>query len=144
MIPLVEGFPGVVMVSPVFNATGQFLGSLSIVIQPYNLIQKYAAPVIEAGQFSMWSMQLNGTLIFDPDPAQQSKNLLTDPIYADYPEVQAFTQQVAAQQTGYSTYSYFDKDLSDSSGKVVSKEAYWTTIGIYNTQWRLVIVHPLN
>jgi hypothetical protein len=144
MIPLVEGFPGVVMVSPVFNATGQFVGSLSIVIQPYNLIQKYAAPVIEAGQFSMWSMQLNGTLIFDPDPAQQSKNLLTDPIYADYPEVQAFTQQVAAQQTGYGTYSYFDKDLSDSSGKVVSKEAYWTTIGLYNTQWRLVIVHPLN
>ena len=144
MIPLVEGFPGVVMVSPVFDGTGQFVGSLSIVIQPYNLIQKYATPVIEADKFSMWSMQLNGTLIFDPDPAQQSKNLLTDPIYADYPEVQAFTRQVAAEQTGYGTYSYFNKDLSDSSGKVVSKEAYWTTIGLYNTQWRLVIVHPLN
>jgi len=144
MIPLVEGFPGEVLVSPVFDSTNRFVGSLSIVIQPYNLIEKYVTPAIADGQFSMWSMQLNGTLIFDPDPAQQSKNLLTDPIYNDYPEVQAFTRQVVEHQTGYGTYSYFDKDLSDASGKVVSKEAYWTTIGIYNTQWRLVIVHPLN
>lgn len=143
MIPLVEGFPGVVMVSPIFDGSGQFIGSLSIVIQPYNLIQKYAAPIIEDGQFSMWSMQLNGTLIFDPDPSQQSKNLLTDPVYTSYPDVQDFVRQAAEHQTGYGTYSYFDKDLSDSSGKVVKKEAYWTTIGIYNTQWRLIIVHSV-
>ncbi len=144
MIPLVEGFPGVVMVSPVFDETDQFIGSLSIVIQPRVLIEKYVTPAIEDGRFSMWSMQLNGTLIYDPDPAQQDKNLLTDPIYTDYPEVQAFTQQVAAEQAGYGTYNYFNKDLSDSSGEVVSKEAYWTTIGIYNAEWRLVIVHFLN
>ncbi|MGD6809226.1 MAG: PDC sensor domain-containing protein [Candidatus Bathyarchaeia archaeon] len=141
MILLVEGFYGVVMVAPVFDSNNQFIGSLSIVIQPYDLIKKYAEPIIEDGTFSLWSMQLNGTLIFDPDPAQQGKNLLTDPIYTDYPEVQAFTSQVVAQNTGYGTYSYYDKDLSDSSGKVVNKEACWTTIGLYTTQWRLVIVH---
>lgn len=144
LIPLVEGFPGVVMVGPIFDADNQFIGSLSLVIQPRALIEKYVTPAIAAGLYSMWSMQLNGTLIYDPDPAQQDKNLLTDPIYIDYPEVQAFTHQVAEQQTGYGTYSYYDKDLSDSSGKIVNKEAYWTTIGIYNTQWRLVIVHTLN
>jgi branched-chain amino acid transport system substrate-binding protein len=143
LIPLVEGFPGVVMVAPVFNTDNRFIGSLSIVIQPRALIEKYVTPTIADGQFSMWSMQLNGTLIFDPDPAQQGKNLLTDPIYTDYPEVQAFTHQVAVEKSGYGTYNFFDKNLNDSSGRVISKEAYWTTIGVYNAQWRLVIVHFL-
>jgi hypothetical protein len=44
-------------------------------------------------------MQLNGTLLYDPDPAQQGKNLFTDPIYMEYPTVQAFTQQVSSTQT---------------------------------------------
>jgi len=143
MIPLVEGFPGVVMVAPVFDANNQFIGSLSFVIQPRVLIEKYVTPAIADGLYSMWSMQLNGTLIYDPDPEQQDKNLLTDPIYVDYPEVQAFTHQVAEQHTGYGTYSYYDKNLSDASSKLVNKEAYWTTIGIYNTDWRLVIAHNL-
>ena len=141
MIPLVEGFPGVVMVAPIFDANGKFIGSLSIVIQPYTLLQASIAPVIEDTPYSMWSMQTNGTLIFDPDPAQQGKNLLTDPIYTSYPEVQAFTRQVAAEQAGYGTYKYFNTNLDDASGRVVSKEAYWTTIGIYGAQWRLVVVH---
>ncbi len=141
MIPLVEGFPGVVMVAPIFDANGKLMGSLSLVIQPRALLERFVLPAIADGRFSMWSMQTNGTLIFDPDPAQQGKNLLTDPIYADYPEVQAFTRQVAAQQSGYGTYKYFDKNLDDASGRVISKEAYWETIGIYNAQWRLVIVH---
>jgi hypothetical protein len=143
MIPLVEGFPGVVMVSPVFDTNGKMIGSLSIVIQPRALIQKYVMPAIADGKYSMWSMQTNGTLIFDPDPAQQDKNLLTDPIYADYPEVQAFTHHVAEQPSGYGTYKYFDKNLDDDSGRVISKEAYWATIGIFNAEWRLVIVHFL-
>ncbi len=38
LISLVEGFPGVVMVSPVFDTNQQLIGSLSIVFQPYQLI----------------------------------------------------------------------------------------------------------
>lgn len=143
IIPLVEGFPGVVMVAPVFNVNSEMIGSLSLVIQPRALIQKYVMPAIADGKFSMWSMQTNGTLIFDPDPEQQDKNLLTDPIYADYPEVLAFTRQVSEQPSGYGTYKYFDKNLDDDSGRVIIKEAYWTTIGLYNAKWRLVVVHFL-
>lgn len=143
MIQLVEGFPGVVMVSPIVDVDNKMIGSLSIVIQPRALIQQYVLPAIADGKYSMWSMQTNGTLIFDPDPSQQDKNLLTDPIYADYPEVQAFTHQVAEEASGYGSYKYFDKNLEDDSGRVVSKEAFWGTIGIFNGEWRLVVVHVL-
>ncbi len=142
MIPLVEGFPGVVMVAPIFDDSDKFMGSLSLVIQPSKLISESIVS-IGATTYSMWAMQSNGTLIYDPDPAQQGKNLLTDPIYADYPEVQAFARQVAEQQSGYGTYQYYVKNLDQTQNEVVSKEAYWMTVGIYGTEWRLVIWNAL-
>ena len=144
LIPLVEGFPGVVLVAPVFDANGQFIGSLSIVIQPYRLIRPIAEGPINGTPYSMWAMQTNGTLVYDPDPQQLGKNLFTDPIYANYTGVQAFAHNVANEQSGYGTYQYYNLNLDNTSKVVVSKEAYWTTIGIYGTEWRLVIVHPVN
>ena len=144
MIPLVEGFPGVVMVAPIFDANQKFIGSLSIVIQPYVLLQRIISPAIEGTGFSMWAMQTNATLIYDPDPAQQSKNLLTDPLYTDYSEAQAFTRQVAAQQAGYGTYQYYNLNIDNSAKVLVSKEAYWATVGIYGAEWRLVVTHIIN
>ncbi len=141
MILLVEGFYGVVMVAPIFNANATFIGSLSIVIQPYDLLKSFITPAIEGTPYSMWAMQANGTLLYDPDPAQQGKNLFTDPIYVDYPTVQAFTRKVADEQAGYGTYTYHENTVA---GKIVNKEAYWATIGIYDKEWRLVILHVLN
>ena len=92
----------------------------------------------------MWVMQSNGTLIYDPDPDQQSKNLLTDTIYKDYPEVQEFARQIAEQPSGYGNYQYYDKDVADYDKQLVTKEAYWMTVGIYGTEWRLVIWHALS
>jgi hypothetical protein len=143
VIMLVQGFPGVVLVAPIFDTNDQFMGALSLVIQPSALINQSIAST-GATTYSMWAMQSNGTLIYDPDPAQQGKNLLTDPIYADYPEVQEFTRQVAAEQSGYGTYQYYVKNLDQTQNQVVSKEAYWITVGIYGTEWRLVIWNALS
>ena len=142
MIPLVEGFPGVVMVAPIFDDENRFRGSLSLVVQPSKLINESISST-GAITYAMWAMQSNGTLIYDPDPAQEGKNLLTDPIYADYPEVQAFARQVAEQRSGYGTYQYYIKNLNQSQNEVVSKEAYWVTVGIHGTEWRLVVWNAL-
>jgi hypothetical protein len=142
VIMLVQGFPGVVMVAPIFDSQDQFMGALSLVIQPSALINQSIASTGDK-TYSMWAMQSNGTLIYDPDPAQQGKNLLTDPIYEDYPEVQAFARQVSEQQSGYGTYQYYVKNLDQTQNEVVSKEAYWMTVGIYGTEWRLVIWNAL-
>lgn len=139
MIPLVEGFPGVVMVAPIFDVNDKLIGTLSIVIQPYNLIKSVVEPAIDSTPYSMWAMQTNGTLIYDPDPAQQSHNLFTDPLYVDYPEVQTFAQHACDEKAGYGTYRYYNTNIDDSSKQMVDKQAYWTTIGIYGAEWRLVI-----
>jgi sensor domain CHASE-containing protein len=143
VIMLVQGYPGVVLVAPIFNSQDQFMGALSLVIQPSALINQSIAST-GATTYAMWAMQSNGTLLYDPDPTQQGKNLLTDPIYADYPELQSFTRQVAAQQSGYGTYQYYVKNIDQTQNQVVSKEAYWITVGIYGTEWRLVVWNPLS
>lgn len=141
MILLVEGFYGVVMVAPIYDTNATLIGSLSLVIQPYDLLESLITPAIEETPYSMWAMQINGTLLYDPDPEQQGKNLFTDPIYVDYPTVQAFIQNVADSQAGYGTYTYHESTVT---GKIVNKEAYWTTAGICGAEWRLVILHVLN
>jgi hypothetical protein len=140
LISLVEGFPGVVMVSPVFDTNQQLIGSLSIVFQPYQLIH----PIVKdsaKGIYTIYALQENSTLIYDANSEEQGKNIFTDEEYQGYTELQTFIHQVIDTQSGYGTYSYFD-DLA-ASRPLVSKEAYWTTIGIYNADWRLVIAHNL-
>lgn len=139
LIGLVEGFPGIVMVAPVFNTDGQFIGALSIVFLPYELIH----PIVESsvqGVYTIYALQHNGTLIYDAG-AEQGKNIFTDEEYQGYTELQTFIHQVVDTQSGYGTYSYYD-DLA-AGRPLVNKEAYWTTIGIYNTDWRLVIAHTI-
>jgi hypothetical protein len=140
LISLVDDFSGVVMVSPVFDANQQFIGSLSIVFQPYQLIH----PIVKdsaKGIYTIYALQKNSTLIYDANNEEQGKNIFTDEAYQGYTELLTFIHQVIDTQSGYGTYSYFD-DLVESR-PLVSKEAYWTTIGIYNTDWRLVIAHNM-
>lgn len=139
LIQLVEGFPGIVMVAPVFNSNGLFIGSLSIVFLPYELIHPIVKDSVQ-GIYTIYALQKNGTLIYDDSP-EQGKNVFTDDEYQGYTELQAFIHNVVNMQSGYGTYSYFD-DLSPSR-PLVNKEAFWTTIGIHNTEWRLVIAHTV-
>ena len=92
-----------VLVAPIFDADEKFMGSLSIVIFPDEFISPYVESTIASSGYFMWAMQVNGTLIYDPDPAQEGKNLLTDSIYADSPDLQTFANRVAAAPSGYGT-----------------------------------------
>ncbi len=140
LIGLVEGFPGIVMVAPIFNTNGQFIGALSIVFLPYELVHPIVADSSQ-GVYTIYALQSNGTLIYDAG-AEQGKNIFTDADYQGYDSLQTFIHQVVDAQSGYGTYSYYD-DLAQGR-PLVNKDAYWTTIGIYNTDWRLVIAETLS
>lgn len=142
MILLVEGFYGVVMVTPIFDTDAAFVGSLSIVLQPSQLIKGIAESAVEGNpSYSFFAMQTDGRMIYDADPAQEGKMTFSDPAYADFPELIALGHQVAAENSGYGTYQYHE---TLSSEEIVKKEAYWATVGIYGAQWRLVILHILD
>lgn len=137
---LMEGPIGVAMVSPVFDTNKQLIGSLRITFQPYQLIH----PIVKdsaKGIYTIYALQKNSTLIYDANNEEQGKNIFTDQAYEGYTELLTFIHKVVDTKSGYGTYSYFD-DLV-ASRPLVSKEAYWTTIGIYNADWRLVIARNM-
>jgi len=139
LITIVEGFPAVVMVAPIFDNNNQFIGALSIVFQPYDVIYPIVKDSVQ-GIHTIYALQKNGTLIYDDSP-ERGKNIFTDQEYQGYPELQTFIHQVVDTKSGYGKYSYYD-DLAPAR-PLVNKEAYWMTIGIYNTDWRLVIARTL-
>lgn len=141
MIFLVEGFYGVVMEAPIFDDSDTFIGSLSIVIQPSEIMAANILPALQGTPYRMWVMQINGTLLYDPDPVQQGKNLFTAPMYTDYPSVHTFVRQVADAPAGYSSYQYHQHTVA---GELVNKEAYWATVGIYGAEWRVIITYTFD
>ena len=98
LIGLVEGFPGIVMVAPIFNTNGQFIGALSIVFLPYELVHPIVADSSQ-GIYTIYALQSNGTLIYDAG-AEQGKNIFTDADYQGYDSLQTFIHQVVDAQVG--------------------------------------------
>lgn len=141
MIPLVEGFPGVVMVAPIFNIEDKFIGALSIVIEPNVLINKTVSAVQNSFVYSFMAIQLDGQVIYDVDQEQIGTMTLSNPAYQNYPQLLAICQRMATEKSGYGIYEF---STSLSSTEVVKKECFWTTIGIYGTEWRLSIINTLS
>ena len=114
---------------------------MSIVFDPATIVQATITPVLNGTSYVMFAIQLDGRVIYDHDPAQLGKILLSDPIYHDYPELVNLGRRMVAEKSGYGTYEFYK---THESNEVVKKEAYWTTIGIHDTEWRLVIIHIMS
>jgi hypothetical protein len=141
VIRLVEGFDDAFMATPIFTVDGTFAGSLSVVFDPATIIEATVTPLLSGTPYTTFAIQLDGRSIYDHDPAQLGKILFSDPVYQDYPELVNLGRRVVAEKSGYGTYEFY-KTLE--SNEVVKKEVYWTTIGIHDTEWRLVILHVMS
>lgn len=140
-IPLVEGSQGIAIAVPVFNSDDERVGSVSVIFHPNEIINATLSPLLNGKTYSALVMQTDGFSLYDTDPAQQGKNLFTDPLYAGYTELLAIGHHVASESSGHGTYSF---TLDAQGGETVQKECYWITINAYNQQWRLNLIRPLN
>lgn len=139
VLPLVEGFDGLVMIAPVFGSDGSRLGLVRVVFDPAVLLNATIAPLIKGTDYAVTVSQLDSKILYDTDPGQQGK-VLFDPIYASYTSLLELWHRVASESSGYGTYTFV---LSAESGQVVHKECYWITIGVCGVEWRLVLIHAL-
>jgi hypothetical protein len=134
-----HGPAGVALDIPVFDTAGVFQGGVSA-LYSISALMNGTLPTLSTGMpFTWWSMQLNGTEIYDTDPLQIGQNNLgpaTDP----FPQAKALSWRVVNESYGYGSYSFF---VNMDTQQVVTKECYWSTVGLHGTQWRLTIVHRL-
>lgn len=133
----VEGFPAVDAEYPVAGPDGRRLGSVSMLFHPEQLLGSIIAPTVQGMPVDIWVMEKEGFILYDVDTAQIGLNLFTAPLYAPYKGLVTFAQRVAGTSLGNGVYEF----RSDSSREIVKKSAFWQTVSLYGTEWRLVAIH---
>jgi hypothetical protein len=137
VIRAVEGIEAVDLEHPVFSSQGEFAGSVSALIRPESLLSHVLTPVLRGMPIEAFVMQTDGRILYDEDKDEVGRMLFDDPIYKPFPQLLAVVTMARREKTGSGTYDFRQK----GSEKLVKKDAYWTTVGLHGTEWRLVVMH---
>ncbi len=136
VFPAAEGFDAVSLRRPVNDSSGTFLGLATVLFNPQELIADQADKALEGTNYTAWAIDMSSHLIYDRDPAGLvGRDMLTDPAFADYPELVAFVEKIVAEPAGNGTYTF----TPTKGGPAVVKDAIWGTVGLHGTEWRIVV-----
>jgi hypothetical protein len=139
VIRTVEGFDAVDIEQPVFSPEGGFMGSVSLLIRPEALLSGVATPLVQGLPLDVWAMQKDGRILYDPDEEEVGRMLFNDPVYKPFPQLTSLGMTISKDKSGSGSYEFLGPGLK----KPAKKEAYWSTVGLYDTEWRLVVTHTL-
>jgi hypothetical protein len=137
VFPVLEGYLACVDIHPIVNGT-QLLGAIDAVFTPSELLGRIIMPIVKDQDFEIWVMEKTGVVLFDQDAAEIGLNVLTNPLYADYPELIAACNKMIAEESGETTYSFFQTGTST----IVSKKTYWNTFAMHGNEWKIVWAKP--
>ncbi len=132
---LVEGYDASIISYPVFSVSDEFIGGIGAIIKPAKLLGSIIAPMLNETNYSVTVMQKDGLSLYDSDPGQVGKNLFDDPMYQGYPQLLALGKNVVAEPSGKGGYVFLNKQHDRN----VTKEVYWTSVGLHGNEWRLVV-----
>lgn len=135
----VEGFDAVDIEHPVFSPQGKFLGAVSILVKPESLLASVATDIVQGLPIDVWAMQTDGRILYDPDREEIGRMLFSDPVYQPFLQLQTLGARISKVRSGSGNYEFLGKGLN----KPVTKSAYWTSVGLYGTEWRVVATHAL-
>jgi hypothetical protein len=135
---LVEAGYGSCIMAPIFNSNNQMIGSLSLAFDQSALINATATQVCAGTPYVIWASDTDGNMIYEVTASEVGTNLFTDPTISTWTTLQTFSHKMVSETAGYGTYEYFNYEGTD---KTVTKQAYWATVGIYDTEWRLIITN---
>jgi hypothetical protein len=137
MITVAEGFPAVVIATPVFTNESRFAGFVAAVVRPEILVGGVAGPVTNGTSLQVMVIQTDGRLLYDTDRTQIGRMTLEDPLYADYPDLLDTARRTAVERYGTATYEF------EAGGEKVQKEIAWTTAGLHGTEWRVAVIRAV-
>jgi len=142
VIPLIEGFNGTVIFSPIFDEKNQFIGTVNVAFKPSVLLDPAVSSALAGTPYELWAIQTNGLVLYDSSHLNEiGLMLFSDPILSHYPETLTVMHRIVNEPSGHATYQY---PTTLGSDQLMNKEAQWKTIGSYGCEWRLTIVHTIN
>ena len=134
-----EGFDAVDLEHPVFAANKEFVGSVSILLRPEQLLASVIEPLVRDIPTEVWVMQKDGRILYDAKKDEIGRILFTDPLYRPFPGLLAIGERISKEPQGHGTYEFYSKETK----KTVTKEAFWSTIGLHGVEWRLIATRYL-
>jgi hypothetical protein len=139
MFTAVEGMDAVVIMWPIVSERGDFVGSVSALFKPETLLAAAPEPVLKGTGMWLNVMQLDGLNIYDSEGNDIGTNLFTDPEFQSYPDLIALGHRIVAQESGSGSYTF----IGHTTGKTVKKLAFWASVKLHDTAWRLVSVNEI-
>ena len=136
MYRLMEGYDAISLIYPVLSPRGEFMGVVSASIKPGEFLKAIIAPMLNGTPFNAWIMQMDGLILYDADPSQVGLMLFSDPLYQPYPSLLDIGRKMVAERSGMGSYYFLNKEHNQN----VTKEVYWTTVGLHGNEWRLAII----
>jgi len=134
MFHAVEGMDCVALMRPIISENGDIMGVVSMIFQPETLFSEIAEQWLKGTDFSIDVFQLDGLDIYDSTCNDTGKNLFTDPAAQQFTDLIALGHRMVAEERG--TGSYTNIDLA--TGQTVKKQAYWSTVKLHDTAWRIM------
>ena len=133
---LVEGYDAVTLVYPVLSPAGNFTGAVSASIKPAEFLRDIIEPRLNATPYSAWVMQKDGLVIYDSDTTDIGSMLFQDPLYQQYPSLLEIGKKMVAERSGAGSYYFLNKEHDQN----VTKDLYWTTVGLHGNEWRVAVI----
>jgi hypothetical protein len=130
----VEGYDAFVIVYPVFSPSGKFIGGISVPIKPAEMLENPISSKLNGTQYSVCLIQTDGLVLYDTDPRLIGRTLFKDSLFQ--PSEQLLVKE---ERSGWLSYAFLDDEYNET----VTNEAYWTTVGIHGTEWRLLITRKM-
>jgi hypothetical protein len=134
MFPAVEGMNAVVIIWPIVSQNGEFMGSVHALFKPETLLSGASEPIIRGTDISIDVMQLDGLDLYNSSGIDTGLNLFTDPVFQQYTDLIALGHQMVAEESGTGSFTI----VSHDTGKMVKKQAFWETVKLHDTAWRVV------
>lgn len=134
-----EGFDAVSFAYPIFSEEKKITGSVSLLLRLDSLSSRTITSATAGIPLKAWVMQKDGRIIFKENIEEIGRNLFTDLYYQEFPELLTLGKQIADKEVGAGSYNYYDRSLQTR----VYKSVYWTTFGLHDGQYRLVMEHTL-
>ena len=134
---VVEGYQAAVTIHPIVH-NNQLIGAISAVIVPSTLLTRVIEPVVASQSFEVWVMEKTGLTLYDQDEEEIGINVLTHPMYDDFPVLREACLKMAAEETGETSYSFYQTGTST----VVNKKTYWNTFSMQENEWKIIYVKP--
>jgi len=135
----VEGFWSIDLEYPIF-VDQKFSGSLSMLIEPKQFLDEIILPLVSGVPVEFWIMEETGRIVYDPDEEEIGRDIFTDELYQQYPDLIELASTSLQKSSGEMSYEFYDTGMN----KIIKKNAYWVSIKTEMISWKIFMTHPDN